>query len=155
MINITVTREALDKHTWCVYLHFINGDTTPIFAGVCRVRALLDMQEARGNSAWTELVLGPTPIRIALIHTTDSYYEAVNFRMKYIIAQKPICNMQGKSIGVSRIIVCNETGQEYASITEAARKMDAGLSNMTNHINRKPGFKSVKGYTFRRKDADL
>jgi hypothetical protein len=153
-INISLTRESVDKHAWCVYLHFINDDQTPIFAGVCKVKNLLDMKEARGNTAWLELVRPPTPMRVAIIHSSNDYYDVVNYRMRFIMAQKTVCNMKGKSIGVSRIIICNETKQEFKSITEAARAFNADLSNMNNHVNRKPGFKSVKGHTFRRKDAD-
>lgn len=47
-------------------------------------------------------------------------------------------------------IMCNETGQIYNSIAEAARVISCGYAQLYNHVNEKPGFRTVKGKTFKK-----
>ena len=54
----------------------------------------------------------------------------------------------GKS-SVSKVIQCNETGQIFRSVREAARQMNLTQSRLNAHVLNKKGFKSVKGFTFK------
>lgn len=50
----------------------------------------------------------------------------------------------------NQALVCNETGETFDSMGEAARHFDASVSAISNHIANRPGFKTVKGRTFSR-----
>ena len=46
-------------------------------------------------------------------------------------------------------IICDQTGETFSTINEAAEANFCSSSNLSNHLNHKPGFNSVKGKTFR------
>ena len=45
-------------------------------------------------------------------------------------------------------VKCNETGDIYETLTEAAKTMGVGKSNLSKHLRRMPGHKSVGGHTY-------
>lgn len=47
-----------------------------------------------------------------------------------------------------RPVLCNETGQEFASSSEAARAMGLNGPNISMHLNGVAGHSHVGGYTF-------
>lgn len=61
----------------------------------------------------------------------------------------PIMNKHGYFYKRKGLIECIETGVTYQTASEAARINGSTQSNLSNHLNNKPGFRSVKGKTYR------
>lgn len=49
-----------------------------------------------------------------------------------------------------RHVLCNETGERWKTLKEAAQAHNLAESALSNHLNGKPGHKTVKGRTYRR-----
>lgn len=54
--------------------------------------------------------------------------------------------------GNARSVMCVETGQKWASARDCAVEQSVSYSQLVNHINGLPGFRTVKGHTYRRLD---
>lgn len=58
---------------------------------------------------------------------------------------------KGKTNLWSRIrIICNETQEEYKSLTEAAQKIGVPLSRLSKHLSGIDGYESIIGKTFKK-----
>ena len=61
----------------------------------------------------------------------------------------PIYNIRSSYNARRSGIICNETGKTFKTVTEAAREMGLSQGNLSQHVSGRPGFRQVKGYTFK------
>jgi len=138
---------------WCVYECYSKADAlNPAYMGVCRLTEVFSFPDAQANTAWREM-FRDNPASLMMIkikYVAATEVDCINARRAFVMQNPPPCNMRGRPTR-SRI-VCDQTGQEWKTIVEAADAIKSSPSNLSNHINRKPGFKSVKGYTFTRQE---
>lgn len=60
----------------------------------------------------------------------------------------PEFNKRFRTYNGGKLVFCYTTGQTYPSATEAAKTLNLSLSALCNHLNKKPGFRTVKGHVF-------
>lgn len=48
----------------------------------------------------------------------------------------------------NRMIICDQTGVQYRSQVECARTHGINQGQLSKHLSREPGFRSIKGLTF-------
>ena len=64
-------------------------------------------------------------------------------------APRPIM-MQYQATRQNKVrVYCNETGEEFESLTECATKHGLSRSALSNHCNNVPGYNTVNGFTYR------
>jgi hypothetical protein len=147
--------ELLNTHV--VYEHQVFRSTAEppisLFIGVTRMAELFQFSDARRNSEWLRYVTPDRPL-ITIVHATGDYNQCSNYRRKLVIEKKPFANLRGFDASMSMRVRCLEDGKIYDTVTDAARNYDASISAVSNHLNGKPGFKSVKGHTFERIPRD-
>ncbi|RUW55586.1 hypothetical protein EOA32_00780 [Mesorhizobium sp. M1A.F.Ca.ET.072.01.1.1] len=135
---------------WCLYHHHDATDQLA-YIGVCKLLDLFQCPDARQNSEWIRLFGANEGIIVKLQLTSLDEVTVNNLRFRQVQELKPVCNMVGFSYaGAKMRIICNETGEEFESISHAARVHCLSQSALSNHLNQKPGHKSVKGKTYRK-----
>lgn len=135
---------------WCLYHHH-DVDDVLSYIGVCKLIELFQCPDARQNSEWIRRFGDNEAVVIKLQMTSTDEILCNNARFRQVQELKPICNMIGYSYhGAKMKITCIETGETFASISECARVHCLTQSALSNHLNNKPGHKSVKGKTYRK-----
>jgi hypothetical protein len=135
---------------WCLYHHH-DVDDVLTYIGVCKLVELFQCTDARQNSEWIKRFGDNQALVIKLQLTSIDEVQCNNQRFRQVQELKPVCNMIGYNMYGARMkIVCNETREEFGSIAEAARRHTLSQSALSNHLNNKPGHKSVKGKTYRK-----
>ena len=151
LINATVGDVT---NAMCVYTHMDGRDGQVKYVGVCALTEVLTFADARCNSKWPDIFLAPNvPIIVTVESVHETEQEAIKARHDYIstLPVKPICNVKGFWIAPHRQdVICNETGERWKTIKEAAQAHNLSESALSNHLNGKTGHKSVKGRTYRR-----
>lgn len=139
---------------WCVYHHH-DADDKIAYIGVCKLIEVFSCPDARQNSEWIKRFGGGKEaliIKIAL--TSVDEVQCNNARFRHVKELNPVCNMIGFSyFGAKVRIICNETGEEFESVSEAARVHNLTQSALSSHLNQKPGHRSVKGKTYRKQTS--
>lgn len=64
-----------------------------------------------------------------------------------LMREMPPYNKKGR-VNFRTPIKCNETGEVFRTIKDAAFAHGCGQSNLSNHLNNRVGFRSVKGKTY-------
>ena len=153
--NIVITMPTQDfEKDHCVYFHTLVTSNGPrvMYVGICKLREVMAFPDARANSEWKKYFTPETRVFMHIVFTSPDINECYNHRYKLIKEHQPYCNMYGHSGIVSSRIACVETGQEFNTAAEACRTLGLNSSALSNHLNGKPGFKTVKGKTFTRLD---
>lgn len=150
MTTMSLTRNQI-MSAWAVYEVFEPGNRTkPIFIGISPLATTFELAEAHRNSEFIRITTDTMPLTVQIVYVGDRISVA-NDRLNRITTTMPHCNVYGVMKDVAAVKVkCNETGIVYDNIARAAAAHDAARSAMSNHLNRKVGHKSVKGYTFSR-----
>lgn len=82
-------------------------------------------------------------------------YNAIREELKKTNEQPPILNYHvGKNYNRDKIILCNETMQIFKSQKDICSYFDIRQSNLSKHLTQYPGFKRLKGYSFRYLNAE-
>lgn len=136
---------------WVVY-YILDGATAKVeFIGVCLLSQLYGITDAKSNPIFRQkFPIGyPAILQVTQFFQTKKealpvYYHAMRqYNLAHIVAM-------GRMMGHAPVI-CNETGEEFNTIGEAATAHCIGAGNLSNHLNHKPGFRSIKGKTYSRK----
>lgn len=148
--TLVLPAAAFEDH-FCVYRHDLLGEQPrTIFYGVCKLREAFGFPDARMNTEWRKIVTPETPLGTAIVFTAKHLIECQNYRYRMIVLHKPHCNLNGTITQRGGRVVCDQTGQVFETLAEAARTYELNPGALSNHVNGKPGFKSVKGKTFSR-----
>lgn len=80
---------------------------------------------------------------VEIVASFETMTEAVNH-------QRNLNDIYGINRTNSTMIECVETGERYESVEKAAQAIGGAASAISPHLRGVAGFKTVKGYTFRR-----
>lgn len=152
---------VLDPHNdWRAYyiyaIYAVDGDmnSLPIYISYCEARDLMTGMSPRKNSAWLKLISErPTEKFIVSIIAKHPTVEAARneaHRLSYRL--RPIINMSGVERSLKRRVRCMNTMEEFNTASEAARWVQCSQPTMSAHLSQRPGFKTIKGFTFERID---
>jgi len=135
---------------YCVYEHH-DADDNLLYIGVCKLIEVFSFPDARQNSEWIKRFPADSVVIIKITMTSPDINVCNNARHRQMLSLRPICNVLGFSyVGMKLKIICNETGEEFESVSEAARAHNLTQSHLSNHLNQKAGHRSVKGRTYRK-----
>lgn len=153
-INVITTANDI-RQLYAIYLHK-DADGTVQYIGVAPLREMFTLLDATANSMWSDIFGKPvTTLEIDVVALTPSEKEAYSEQRRLIGIHKPVCNQKGFIIDPRRQrVVCNETNEVFENAAEAARIKGVSHSQLVNHLNRKIGHKTVKGYTYSRTSRD-
>lgn len=157
-INVNVEfKPAKIDDTYAVYEHWAlfkneagEDEYKIMYAGFCKLQDLMFAPDARKNSAWRDHVLNNPNVIMKLKATYETLFEASNHRYKIWMENKPFCNERGRVPTGRTMIRCIETGEVFENSSKACEQYSIPPGNMSNHLNRKPGHKTLKGLTFER-----
>jgi len=148
--------------TFCVYQHLVWGK--PIYVGSGTIQRAFAMD--RRNQPWTEFVRSATDtnpgfeIEVEIIALYTDRQKAFDHEKRLINELKPTYNIVGITAdiylgptpnqGKKTTVHCVETGLNFKSVTEAAKWVGVTGTQMSYHLNMRPGYRKVKGFTFKR-----
>lgn len=149
-IHVVTTANDV-RSLYAIYTHR-DVDRVVQYVGVTPLSELFQMTDALCNSRWPDTFGKPvTTLEIEVIALTASEKEAYQEQRRLIMLYHPPCNRRGYHIAPeNQHVVCNETGETWATIREAATAHGLSYSQLHSHLKRKPGYKSVKGKTYSR-----
>lgn len=152
--HITLKREDFEQ-VFCVYEHWLMpvdgvSDAKMMYVGYCKLNEVWLFPDARRNNEWQKHFLQGVTMSVRVIFTSKRLIDCQNVMTKIYRERQPICNVKGYRTNGRTMITCNETGETFESIVQAARSKGLSQSQLTNHINNRPGYRAVKGLTFRR-----
>jgi hypothetical protein len=148
--SFIVSRNGDFGRIWCVYEHH-DADNNLLYVGVCKLIEVFSYPDARQNSEWIKRFPVGEPMVIKITMTSAEFGPCNNARTRQVQSMRPVCNTFGYSYhGIKIKIICNETKEEFVSITQAALAHGVSASALSNHLNQKPGHRSVKGKTYRK-----
>jgi hypothetical protein len=148
--NIQITSTVADiKQQFAIYTHSDAAGTIK-YIGVAPLAELFTFSDAECNSLWPDHFSGnERPITINVIALTHDEQEAYKEHARLVMQYTPICNRQGYYVNPRRQnIKCVETGEVWRTAAEACKAHGLATSALTNHLNHKPGYKTVKGRTY-------
>lgn len=137
----------------CAYLHIVEygpDDRRVMFAGSCQFRQLLEAPDARKNRAWRQYVAPVNRIIIKVVAMFDNPHEAANEAATQARALKPYCNVHGERDTSAGKVRCIDDGLEYRNAAAAARFYGISPGAMSNHLNQRAGYSTIRGLCFER-----
>jgi hypothetical protein len=139
------------RQLYAIYTHADN-DGIVQYVGVCPLSELFTLKDALCNSIWPKKFGSPMQtLEMNVVALTADEREAYNEQRKLIATHNPECNKRGFYVEPKKqAVVCIETGEKFATISEACRAHNLSYPALHGHLSRKPGFKTVKGKTYRR-----
>lgn len=122
------------------------------YVGVTPLSELFTLQDANCNSEFIELFGKPlTTLDLEVHALTSNEREAFTEQRRLIAIHSPHCNRKGVYTELKRqAVVCNETGETFPNAAAAAKAHGLSQSALHHHLNRRPGFKTVKSKTYSR-----
>lgn len=150
--NIRLISTANDiRSLYAVYEHRDINETVQ-YVGVTPLVELFALTDAQCNSMWPDIFSKPvTTLDINVVAVTPDEREAYQEMHRLISIHNPTCNRKGYWVDPRKQnVICNETGETWDTAVAASRAHGLSYSQLSNHLNRKPGYKTVKGRTYRR-----
>lgn len=130
-----------------VMYHVYNQHQILVFVWHCKFTDILHLRECVKNPAF-ERNENHT-IKIISWHKTQ---REANLEFDKIVKSWginwPILNYTNYSNNHKNRIRCNQTGEIFYTHAEACRRHNLNASQLSQHLRRNPGFKSIKGLTF-------
>jgi len=138
------------RKLWAVYSHSINGAVQ--FIGISKLKDVFTLTDARANLTWLEMFGDPQQeITITINMVSMVRREVAAERARLVKLLRPSCNLAGSYVPrTAYVIVCNETGETFDNAKQAAEAHGITTSALSNHLNRKPTFRTVGGRTYER-----
>jgi hypothetical protein len=148
--NITLdTTAASLQQLYAVYMHLHCG--VPQYIGVTPLHEVFTLQDARCNSMWGDIFARDrtSVLEIRVLATTTIEREAYDEQRRLVLQHRPVCNIKGRWIDPKRQRVeCVQTGEIFDNASDAAKAHNVAYSQLSNHLNSKPGHRTVKGRTY-------
>lgn len=144
---------------YCVYEHWMNDPDptlTPeqafrlMFISYCKLYDVFTCPEARRNNEWQKHFKSGVQVTLRIIMTTTDAREAMNYAQAQVREKRPFCNIRGYRQSGRTLVICNENGETYRSAADAAKALGLSQSQLTNHLNHVKGYRTVRGFTFKR-----
>lgn len=142
------------ENTFCTYEHWLRDPVDNTFkikyVGCCKLREVFVYPDARRNNEWQRIFTKDAILTVRIVFTSSNLVDCQNQMAEIYKRERPHCNVRGYKMTSRTVVTCNETGETFNSILEAARAKGLSQSQLNNHINNRVGHKTVKGLTFRR-----
>lgn len=121
-----------------------------MFCGSCQFRALLEAPDARKNSAWREHVSKIDGVIVRVQALFEHAHEAANDVARLVREHKPYCNIHGRRDAKGGPIRCVTEGKNFDNAADCARYYGFSPATLSNHLNKRPGYVTIRGMTFER-----
>lgn len=145
---LVLKSEWINRNPFVVFL-LLDSSGTPQYIGTSRYAGLLSAGGARANSFFPKIFPEGSTITIHILFTSIEKYECQNYVHEWLSKNpRPFMMRKGVRLSRTKAVICNETGDVYESVSEAARAFKSSISAMSNHLYRRPGYLHVRGYTF-------
>jgi hypothetical protein len=144
-IEIDATMNERDQ-LWSVYTMTDPTIGEIIFVGHCKLSDVLKTPDVRGIPQFD-------PNRLHMLEVISIHRTAAEAR---VVSSKLITQLNRPKLNQSMALTrhcpieCVETGQRWQNATEVCRQQGVHSSALSNHLNNKPGYKTVSGLTYRR-----
>lgn len=143
MINIQlkIAMNQADEF-WAVYS--LQDENNVVFIGNCNFTDVLKMPDVRGipqfdpNKQYT--------LQVISVHHTAAEAKVAASKLT-TQHNRPVLN-QSAAMKRHCAVKCVETGKIYYNATECANQNGIKQSALSNHLNNKPGYRTVKGNTY-------
>lgn len=151
LFEATVNFKQVNK-VYCSYSHSVlysDGETV-MFVGACLFRNVLEGMDARKNSAWREHVSDMDNVILRVPALFENMHEAQNNAAIMIREMKPFCNIYGSRTGNGGPIRNINEDRSFSSASEACKYYGIAASTLSNHLNNRSGYRTIRGMTFER-----
>lgn len=148
--GITLTIAEL-RETFCVYVQETSEGV--FYAGMCRLYDVYKYPDAYRNTHWRQTVTDQTSIKTTVICTSLDINECYHRLHEFVRVVRPICNVNGYMTYGNIVITCVEgpnAGKSYTTQEECARMNGISQPTLSNHLNGRKGYLSVRGMKFKR-----
>lgn len=138
---------------WCVYELW--KDETLLMLGVTRLSIVTNLVDAKGHGRFAEFVDGNTPLGLVIkaVGTRDNCYNMRATMLRDLPVQPPLNDFRA---GYRQpMIICNEDGRAFRTQVEVCQTYGISAPALSNHLNGRVGYMTVKGHTFRREAATV
>lgn len=134
---------------WVVYSVSINNG--PIeFIGMCPAAKLMVLPDLQTHPRYASMFFGKDLTVEVLIFCANPR-EAQNYRWTYFqTVNYPEMNRTAAPLSRGHKIYCYETGESFMTIDQVVAAHGCSSSQLSGHLRGLPGFKTVKGKTYRR-----
>lgn len=147
-IHVIATPDFI-RWAYVVYIHQCTTTEQVHYVGVCELSKLFTLEDAQANSQWANKFKGNENVEIKVVGLTTDQNEAITEQRRLIQQHQPYCNMRGYHVGKKyQQVRCNETGERFRNASDASKAHGLSLSALYQHLQRKPGHKTVKGRTY-------
>lgn len=142
-----------------LYAVYTCADTNGViqYVGVSLLSKLFTLEDAYNNSEFSRIFADIySSIEIKCVSLTTIEGEALAEARNLIRTHAPHCNLRGfYQRPEYQSVVCDQTGEIFHSVRACATAHGLSASALSNHLNRKPGYKTVKGKTYRRQIVNI
>ncbi len=129
---------------WGVYMLQSQNDGKIIFIWATKLATIVSLKDVLTNPAFDI----EEKYFFSVVGTYETQKEALNAMGNYMTKHgMPDLN---KTIRWNRYtkVICHQTGVTYANQTECAKKLGLNQSQLSQHLRRAKGFRSIKGLSF-------
>lgn len=141
-----------------IFSHLVDvGNDTQVvlYVGWCEYKDLFNLTKYYFNAKWKEVMASREKLYIEIIQELDirlTEREIDGLTLMYALERRAWANDCPFIIphGNGKSIRCMETGRIYESSKELCKEKDINQSNLSKHLNRMPGYKTVRGMTYER-----
>jgi len=150
-INVITNNFRKLSKDWAVY-YIMDGLTAKVeFVGLCVLSQLFAAPDISSNPMFDQKFPDGHPVILQVSSIFKTKAEALKHQSE-LIRQYNLYKVmaQGRFMRTAPII-CNETEEEFKTLAEAAARHGISASNLSNHLNHKPGFNTIRNKTYRRK----
>lgn len=138
---------------WCVYELWKQDQL--IMLGVSRLNVAMNLMEAKSHAAFADYlsVTDEVGLVIKAVGKRDHCYNMRAAMLRSLGRMPPLNNFRA---GVRQpMIVCNEDGRAFRTQVEVCQTYGLSAPALSNHLNGRSGYMTVKGLTFRRESASV
>ncbi len=152
MVNFTFTIEPDQMaRAWVVY-KLKDAAGAVQFVGHCRLSQIAGVPDARANNYFRAIFPPGRPMTVEVINILYARHHAQNELWKYLRENgRPFMLAHGTHQSLKSVpVVCEQTGEKFASIQDACKAHGLTPSALSNHLAQRAGYQSVKGKTYSR-----
>lgn len=121
------------------------------YIGVCKFVEMPVISDARSNTLFPTCFPEGKIATLEMVWSNPKKHECLIQAARLVEIYKPIMNLKGfVHTENTAPITCNETGEVFQTIADVCMSHNISAGNLSQHLNHKPGFKSIKGKTYRR-----
>lgn len=150
---LTATVEQM-RENYCFYIQQLMPSGEVFYAGICKLRDVFTCPDAYKNTHWRATINDQSTIRTTVMATSDKENEVHNELSSFLkLSCRPTANAKGFQQSGSAAITCTlgpNAGKSYATQDRAAIENGISQPSLSNHLNGRRGYETVRGMKFRR-----